>query len=210
MSTQNLISISVSDSGITVASPYNPDFPARARALGGIWDADSKTWKFDARDESRVRELCLRIYGTDGSPIATGDLVTLRVTCDPHRSLWQNKGPLFFAGREIGRASGRDSGGRTGDGIVFLEGAVTSGGSWKHWQTCTTEGAIFEIRDLPRVKAMEAIAKNKVGITLQIIEAEESPEDRRSALKAERAAILSRLAEIDTELEPEIGDERGR
>ncbi len=54
------------DGRIAVSSPYHPNFPARARALGGIWNAARRVWVFDAADHDRVRSLCREIYGTDG------------------------------------------------------------------------------------------------------------------------------------------------
>jgi len=54
------------DGRIAVSSSYHPGFPARARSLGGIWDAARRIWIFDVGDHDRVRSLCLEIYGTDG------------------------------------------------------------------------------------------------------------------------------------------------
>jgi DNA repair protein RadC len=52
---------------IVVGTPYHPNFPARARLLGGDWDALRHVWIFDASEDDRVRSLCREIYGTDGS-----------------------------------------------------------------------------------------------------------------------------------------------
>jgi DNA repair protein RadC len=51
---------------IAVSSPYHPNFPARARTLGGVWDTARRVWVFDSADHDRVRSLCREIYGTDG------------------------------------------------------------------------------------------------------------------------------------------------
>jgi DNA repair protein RadC len=67
------ISIVEWDGRIAVSTPYHPNFPARARSLGGVWDAARRVWVFDAGDHDRVRSLCREIYGTDrlenGSPL---------------------------------------------------------------------------------------------------------------------------------------------
>jgi DNA repair protein RadC len=55
------------DGRIAVSSPYHPKFPARARSLGGVWDAARRVWVFDAADHERVRALCREIYGADGT-----------------------------------------------------------------------------------------------------------------------------------------------
>jgi len=61
------VSIVEQDGRIVVGSPYHPNFPARARLLGGDWDARRHVWIFDAREDDRVRSLCREIYGTDGA-----------------------------------------------------------------------------------------------------------------------------------------------
>jgi DNA repair protein RadC len=60
------VSLVEQDGRIAVSSPYHPNFPARARSLGGTWDAAQRVWFFDAADHERVRSLCREIYGTDG------------------------------------------------------------------------------------------------------------------------------------------------
>jgi DNA repair protein RadC len=59
------VSIVEKDGRLAVRSPYHPNFPARARLLGGEWDATRRVWIFDAREDDRVRALCCEIYGTD-------------------------------------------------------------------------------------------------------------------------------------------------
>jgi DNA repair protein RadC len=61
------LSIVERDGRIAVSSPFHPDFPARARGLGGSWDAAQRVWVFDASDRDRVTSLCREIYGTDFS-----------------------------------------------------------------------------------------------------------------------------------------------
>src|SRR5438105_14617776 len=60
------VSLVEQDGRIAVSRPYHPNFPARARSLGGVWDAARRVWLFDAGDHDRVRSLCRDIYGTDG------------------------------------------------------------------------------------------------------------------------------------------------
>jgi len=62
------------DGRIAVASPYHPNFPLRARSLGGVWDAARRVWIFDAGDQDRVRSLCREIYGTDGKETGTAGM----------------------------------------------------------------------------------------------------------------------------------------
>ena len=53
------------DGHIVVTSPYHPNFPARARGLGGEWDAVRHVWVFDAAEQDRVTALCREIYSAD-------------------------------------------------------------------------------------------------------------------------------------------------
>jgi hypothetical protein len=48
-------------------SPYNPEFPPCARALGGRWDRVARVWTFDARVEPSLRYMLRALFGTDGS-----------------------------------------------------------------------------------------------------------------------------------------------
>jgi DNA repair protein RadC len=61
------LSIVEQDGHIVVGSPYHPNFPARARTLGGEWDAVRRVWVFDAGDSERVKSLLREVYGADGS-----------------------------------------------------------------------------------------------------------------------------------------------
>ena len=60
------VSIVEQDGRLAVTTPFHPDFPARARFLGGRWDGAQRAWMFDAGERDRVTSLCREIYGTDG------------------------------------------------------------------------------------------------------------------------------------------------
>jgi hypothetical protein len=65
---------------ITVASPYNTDFTAGAKAIGGRWDQISRRWTFPAEHEAHVRALCTTVYGTcDGAPKPTREGLEARL-----------------------------------------------------------------------------------------------------------------------------------
>lgn len=172
-------------------SPYNPDLPARAKAIGGRWDAGRKAWKFDSRDEDRVRDLARAIYGTDGSPADDGDLVTVRVRlADYEVNDHYRKEPVArFAGRMIAERTGRDKPVHLAPGVVLIEGHLpSSGGSMRYPLIEAGDDVILEIRDLPRT-ALAVEDENRYEIVGEIIDVE--------ALTAERARLLARVAEID-------------
>jgi len=155
------IEIKTVENQVFVTTPYHPKFPPAARRLGGRWLAQKKVWSFDLRDEERVRELCYDIYGTDGSKT---DLVDVRIVVGEDDWKAYNGG-LYFAGRKIASAYGRDSGALLGEGVVLLSGSIKSGGSRKYWTSLATAGSIFEVRDVPR----RAVPETHDSLSIEII-----------------------------------------
>lgn len=186
------ISIKTAGGALECRSPYNSIFVERARNLGGKFRGGA--WYFDARDESRVRELCREVYGSDGD---SSDTVTLRIEWQEDRA--NTCGPLAVSGRTIATAFGRDSGAKLGEGVVVLSGGFSSGGSVKNWQTKVAAGTVVLVRDFPRSMA-EALSSNKYESRQYSIEPESVD---RAALDSERARLLARLAEINANLEAE-------
>lgn len=151
------VRITVTGNQFAVFSDYHPEIPPAARKLNGNWDGGG--WVFDNRDRERVLELYRSVYGYD--PANSEAVVDIRVTVPADSLLYAECDGLYLAGRMIGRATDRDSGAKQGEGIVFLEGHVTSGGSRKNWTTRIEGPAVFEIRDV-YVLAAENI-KNMYG-----------------------------------------------
>ena len=180
---------------ILVRTQYHPALPARARKIGGKWDAHKKMWKFDIRDEGRVEELYRAIYGhwdTDGKPAA--DAVTVQV--EYLDNYYEYCAGIFFGGRQVARATGRDSGAKLGNGVVLLDGKVGSGGSRKNWKTYIDAGTIVEIKDIPMAAVQAEIDNNDGEYEITII-----GDINVSALTEEKNRLLARIAEIDTILD---------
>ena len=179
-----MIKIATTTESVIVRSPYNPDFVRDARPLGGKWDASGKVWVFPIGRESYVRDLCQRVYGTDG----TARTVTLRVTIEKGYYINEHRGAIYLAGRQIARAFGRDSGAKAGDGVVFVSGCPDSGGSMKNWTTIIDGPAIFDVLDVPEPAARKEIAewKSFQGKVFSIVgeEASSAHGDNVVALKA--------------------------
>lgn len=190
----NKVTIAAKNNQIEVKAPYNPAFPKPARRLGGKWL--NELWVFDAKEESRVRELCLKVYGTDGV-IGVGDLVTVRI--EFLKNFSSRKSGIFFCGRMVASAQSSYSGARVGDGIVFIHGEPESGGSYKNWCTVIPEGSIVEIRDAHRIAAKSCIKKLNSGEDCSAEIITESID--KEALFAEREKLVQRIAEIDARLE---------
>lgn len=186
------IQTTVSATQIRVVSPYLPAFVSAAKRLGGRWSAPA--WVFDVRDEPRVRAALVECYGTDGSE-ASGPMVTLRLVLQPGH--YEDRDGIRIAGREIARAFGRDSGATLGQGVVLVEGAISSGGSVKNWITRVgSNGATVLLRDVPASWAERLQADLPSGLLSVSIEPE-APVIDREALAAERARLVARIAEID-------------
>ena len=147
---------------ISVASPFNNKFPARARNLGGKWEGGQ--WVFDRRVEPDVRALCVELYGTDGT--APADVVDVRVIVTPsqawgHTPFATNFLTVTLAGRPVARAFHRDSGARTNEGVIVRQGGWTSGGSRKNpcIEFKDSETTEVEVLDVPRAAAEALIAE---------------------------------------------------
>ena len=137
------IHIAVDGESILLYSPFHPAMPPAARRIGGRWTGEA--WRFDARDELDARELARAVYGTDGDDDA--ELVDVRFTItEPVRAL---RGGVYFGGRLVARAVGRDSGAWLGDGVLQVDGPPPqSSGSSRRWETMLYPGT-YEIRDVP-------------------------------------------------------------
>lgn len=191
---------------ILCTTPFHPDFAARAKKLGGRWEPSEKSWRFDRRDEASVRALCVRLFGTDGSPETASDVLTIRASSDVCESRADS---LWLAGRQVARVLGRDSGAKLGDGVVVLSGSFGSGGSVKNPRITVREGTTFELRDVPRAMAERVHAEfhgvdllNGDGVVVLAATHAEDPApvvlatepSEADVLAAEIAATTGRLA----------------
>ena len=157
--------ITIQDDRISVEGPYHPDFPGRAKRLGGRWNPTAKIWGFDVSNESRVRALCLELFGTDGDTAVPTVMIRATWHCDNYA----DREAIYIAGRQIARAFNRDSGVKIGEGVIVVEGDFRSGGSRKKWATCVERGTIIEIRDIPETLAHAAVAASDKKLTVEII-----------------------------------------
>ncbi|KKK90721.1 hypothetical protein LCGC14_2720140, partial [marine sediment metagenome] len=104
---------------------------------------------------------------------------------------------IFIAGRQVARATSRDSATVLGDGVIVLAGEIHSGGSRKNWATVAESGTVIEIRDVPESLARAAVADSDKYLEIEIIGQADIDQD---ALQAERAGLVARMAEIDSAL----------
>lgn len=174
---------------LAVDSPYNPVFVKRIKKAGGKWNASNRTWEVDERSIDTVRSIMREVYGQDDLP---QELVTVKVTIGD-KSLNEWRAPVVLFGRIIASARGRDSGARPGEGVCFEKGGCDSGGSMKNWYTIVSAGSEITIYDVPRLAVEQKLGwKDEYG-TFEVIE----NGDPLAALRAEKEALLKRLAEIE-------------
>lgn len=181
--------IAIADGKASIRTPYNIEFVQRVKLMGGKWDSSSRRWVVDERRVEAVRAAMTEVYGR--SDLEPGELVKVRVTFD--NGYHECCGPITLFGATIASASGRDSGARVGDRVVFLSGEPYSGGSAKNWLTVIRSGSQIEIYDVPAEYASKCIGELPASVHAEIIR----DDIDRDALRAERDRLLARIAEID-------------
>lgn len=142
------IQTQTTDTQFQVVSPYHPDFPGEARALGGKWDSWEKTWTFPIAAKAEVLELLSIYWGWTPAPEAGEPTVTVQVTLT-----WRNaeQRRVRFAGRMIAERQDRDWAVSLADNVKVVEGAFALGGGSKRNPTVIDEyeEVTVEITDVP-------------------------------------------------------------
>lgn len=165
--------------GITVSSPFNRKFVKSANALDGKFDGG--LWIFDNRLESDVRQILNEVYGSDGQ--SEGEFVRFRIEWKDRE--FASTAPIEVAGRSIARAFGRDSGAKSGDGVIVRAGGFSSGGSMKNWGTIVKSETIVELLDFPRAKAEKLVNSQPDEDRVYSIVGDTANESLDSAVTAE-------------------------
>lgn len=120
----NQITITQENNRISVSSPYNKDYVARAREMGGKWSPTEKTWTFDeAVKDELMAELFTRYgYTGDDNP----DMVDVEVDA----YFFEDENRIVVGGLQVAYRYGRDTKVRLTEGWRVAKGNLTgSGGS---------------------------------------------------------------------------------
>ncbi len=186
-----MLDVTLTDRGDTLAAatPYDGAFVSAAKALGGKYVGGE--WVFDARNADRVADLCLDVYGTDGSD-DSATLVTVRITVPAGVA----EQAYRLAGRRLVYRPGRDAEVRYTSGVISVEGRFpSSGGSVKNPRLDNPQPVVLEIRDVTpgTAQLMREQAPRYRGGSAEIVVSD----DNRSALAEERERLVARIAEID-------------
>lgn len=196
----SIIKMSDESKRFKVEAPYHPDFPARAKNLGGKFNGENKAWYFDPRDEERVRAMLREIYGTDGETMT--DMVTIHVPMAATGTYSDDA--CWVAGRCIAKRSGRDWPVQLGEGVVLISGGFPArGGSAKYPALHYENDTVLEIRDVPHPAAEKAKSKFP---SIKILAADagrhQAPdaEKRLKELVTRKEALEKELAFIDEQI----------
>lgn len=187
---------------LLITTPYDADFVADVKEMGGRWEAAKRAWSVDVRDEERARELLRLHYGTDGSPEELADVVTVRIALSRFALSYREGAKARFAGRIIASRAGRDAPVRLSAGVVLVEGTLPGSGGSMRYPELNAGDAVVEVRDVPRAALQvydggyEIVSEGAPGV--QGPDAEE--------LRARRAELLEQVRELDAllqQLDPE-------
>jgi hypothetical protein len=149
---------------IEIRTPYNREFISdlKESVSGAKWNGEYWTVPEDA--ESTIDTLLKQHYGY------TPDAKKVKIIITAKRDIKEHRDSVYFNGHPIARATGRDSGAKTVNGTIKLNGTITSTGSVKNWYTTIKEGAKFQIEVFERI----AISDNDWSV--EIIQTEKSKE----------------------------------
>lgn len=140
------VTIISKDGNIHVSTPFCPDFPAKARAFGGVWK--SPEWIFVQQEEQRVRDLCQKSFGEagEGDAVERVNLVFTVIEDWKDGSTAAGTPALYLAGRLVAKKKGEKV--IFGDGVAIHEGGflVAEG---KYPSIRAQIGTKFAMRGMP-------------------------------------------------------------
>lgn len=174
--------ITVTEKSVIVTSPYSDDFVTGARQIGGKWA--NPTWVFPVENEPLVRTLCLRVYGTDGTPEPTE---TLLVTLSQVRT----DDRLLIGTTEVLRKWDRDRAPTVGDGCTVIQGSLHSrGGSRNNPSITHSDDCVIRVKDVPKSLAHRLVAEDPAAYQI------EAPEPVVQPLSEEEQAVVTFLKSL--------------
>lgn len=175
---------------IKVKSDYNKEFIQRAKLIEGKWTAPY--WSFPEENECEVKALLLEIYGENGDPQETVDILVDISEMDGES--------IDLCGRILCYRRFRDSSVTLAENVMLTQGGFPySGGSMKHPRINPNPGTILKVKKCP-VSVYERI-KEMGCVTL--CETKGTNNNKREALLDEKNRLLRRLEEIEMELNRE-------
>jgi hypothetical protein len=151
---------------IEIRTPYNKEFVSdlKESVSGAKWNGECWTVPEDA--ETAIDSLLEKHYGY------TPNAKKVKIIITAKRDIEEKRDSVYFNGHPIARATGRDSGAKTVNGTIKLDGVITSTGSVKNWYTTVREGSKFQI------EVFESIAISDDDWHVEIVQTEKSKEQK--------------------------------
>lgn len=170
---------------IKVQSDYSAEFVKRAKMLQGKWK--SPCWVFPEENEPELKALLLEIYGENGDPQETVDLI-INIGQMP------NDQTISLGGYLLASRKSRDYAVTLGDNVILVSGGFPkSGGSAKYPYVDADDDTVVKAKGVPM--ALYERFKDSGYVKLA-----GNADSHREKLLAERERLLARLAEINAEL----------
>lgn len=184
--------IKVNNGIARVYTPYNPDFVKAIKKIGGAkWDREKRCWAVPESAVDAAREIMKNVYGyNDNTPNET---VKVRVKVINELNEWGSDVVLF--GKVLSHATGRDSGARIGDDVVYIKGGATSGGSAKNWDSEVKAGSEIILSNVN--KNLYDNAEPNEDIVVELI----TETVDKAKLIEEKERLLKRIEEINKMLQ---------
>jgi hypothetical protein len=150
-----MILITTKADRLELRAPFHPLLSPNARALGGRWRGSEVGWAVPVSQEEALRALCLRMWGVDGTPEASSDVVQLRIEVaerDIRFPIWRaHNDSIYLVGREIAASLKNRRGARPGRGVKFLAGGPKCQTEMNDYWTSIANGSVFLVNDTPRM-----------------------------------------------------------
>lgn len=187
-----------------VKCEYSPEFNTRAKQMQGRWNGSA--WVFGSEDEDVVRS-CLRdIYGEDGTPCDTLDVIV-----DVGLMPADGDSVRIGSGYLVCRRPYRDSAVKMGENAVLLHGSFdSSGGSAKSPRVSAGDGVEVKCKRVPvslyeRVKGAPWIIRteNECAAGCELPQTQ-TGEVREAYAKAYNAGAASARKQLISDIDDEI------
>lgn len=176
-----------------IFAPYHSKFVRKIKRVGSArWDPEHGAWVVNAEYIEAVRKIMTDVYGESDIP-AEGKRYDVKLTF--HEDYRCTRDGVFFFGKCLAYARGRDGGAKVGEGVCYLDGDCMSGGSMRYWQSIVKKGSVVMVYDVP--ETLVRSEKPVDGVDFEFIE--RVPD--KDALLREKESLLARIAEIDTLLQ---------
>ncbi|EJE4192505.1 hypothetical protein M3904_003188 [Vibrio parahaemolyticus] len=120
---------------VTLKTAKNSLLIDDCKRLGGTWDKEKAAWTFPHFIADEVRKL---------DELYNSQLATIELTAK--EEIREYGSDIEFAGLQLCRAFGRDSGARIHTDVALISGYATSGGSARNWATILDEDSVLRLQ----------------------------------------------------------------